>query len=731
MIMIGLILRWIGNILMLIFIYAASFFRSNDKKNYLPLTNAEILPEEELLHAKNSEQKSDKKDNLSSKEIAKQVGGMLYDRENMPLIATAATLSILNTGLNLFTPYLLSETMRLLSSQEETTTIGGLTFSRATLITALMSCYGLSQIIPNFRQRVLAPVNAKNQGKLLVRINEHLISKSLQYQSDTAMSDQMVLMQKGYMLSNLGSPMLNQIAPTLIEVAIACSVLSRQYGLSMGLGLLTFISTYSYYCAVKTEKIIEVREIAVKAGNAGYEQYCNAITQYKMMRDFGKFNETMAKVNLSTNKAVETEINAIAEILKIELGQIGISQVGMFIPSLYIGLNIQSGQFSPQDFIVVTTYLHQLANLLPTFGSAVNQLFSFYPDLQLVFKELVKGHEVVDLHPNNMLYIASGMPPSIEFDNVTFTYPIRPNETEGKTILKNMSFTIPAGKKVALISKSGEGKSTIFKLLYGYYQVTSGKIKINGQDISKVSLTDLQRKLTIFEQSPELFLGTIRENIVYGSPHSSEITDAMIWEKAREANLESFLLGFKEKLDTNVGENGKQLSGGQQQRVCILRALFKGGVINLLDEVTSSLDGESATEVVQGIASASPNTTSLMITHKLSELKYIDEILVIADGQVTAQGTHEALLQSCDLYQQKWVAYSHHQTSSVNSDSENASSRSSSTSLMLATLGPTKMPDSTKEIIHHQQQEIILLPKQASEDIDPDTEFNIYSKFSK
>jgi len=140
---------------------------------------------------------------------------------------------------------------------------------------------------------------------------------------------------------------------------------------------------------------------------------------------------------------------------------------------------------------------------------------------------------------------------------------------------------------------------------------------------------------------------------------------------------------------------------------------------------------ESATEVVQGIATASPNTTSLMITHKLSELQYIDEILVIADGQVIAQDTHEALLQSCELYQQKWAAYSHHQTSSVNSDTDNVSSRSSSTSLMLGALGPATMPDSTKEVMNHQhqQQEMSILPKLFSEERIEDTEFNIYSTF--
>ena len=356
----GWILRLIGNIFMLIFIYCTSLFRSRDSKNYQAVVQdpnslaIEITKDEQYPQADIN--KSDNAPNLPAKDIAKQLSNVLFKQENIPTMAVAGALSIFNTGLNLFTPYLFGETINLLSSQEETTTIGGVEFSRAALIAALITTFSLAQIIPNIRDQIMAPVNTKNTGDFLLRLNKHLLHKSLRYQATTPQSKQMILMQKGYPISNLGTPLLSQIGPTAIEAAIACYVLSNQYGLPMGLGLFTFLASYTYYSAVNTEKIIKTRDISLTTGNAAYEQFCDAIAQYKIMHDFGKFTETMKKVKASLDKAMEADKNAMQELQKVSLGQIGMSRIAMLIPSLYVGLQIQSGQYKIQDFTMLITY---------------------------------------------------------------------------------------------------------------------------------------------------------------------------------------------------------------------------------------------------------------------------------------------------------------------------------------------------------------------------------------
>ena len=208
---------------------------------------------------------------------------------------------------------------------------------------------------------------------------------------------------------------------------------------------------------------------------------------------------------------------------------------------------------------------------------------------------------------------------------------------------------------MVLVGKSGAGKSALLNLLYGYYQPTSGTIKINDQDISGISLNALQRNITLFRQKSNLFKGTIRQNICYGAELPATVTDDAIWALARDLNLFDFLNELDQKLDTDVGEGGESISGGEQQKIAILRGLIgKNSPIWLLDEVTSSLDSQAALQVLQTIDSASEGVTRLMITHKLTGMQDADQIIVLDKGKIVAQGKHDALMHTSELYTQLW-----------------------------------------------------------------------------
>jgi ABC-type multidrug transport system fused ATPase/permease subunit len=224
----------------------------------------------------------------------------------------------------------------------------------------------------------------------------------------------------------------------------------------------------------------------------------------------------------------------------------------------------------------------------------------------------------------------------IDYRNVAFRYPTRPD----LAVLKNISFDIQAGEKIALVGPSGAGKSTIVQLLMQFYELSAGRILVDGRDVRQYDLTELRRHIGIVPQETILFGGSIRENIAYGKTDAS---DQEVIQAARKANAWQFIESFPEGLDTLVGERGIKLSGGQRQRIAIARAILKNPAILILDEATSSLDSESEKLVQQAMDELMRNRTSIIIAHRLSTIRKVDKILVIDGGRIVEQGSHEEL----------------------------------------------------------------------------------------
>lgn len=594
--------------------------------------------------------------------IAEQLGLLIFSKENAPRITVAAFLTGITTGLNFLSPYLFSEAINLLSSDEEETNIAGITLNRNELITALIASFALAHSLPAVRDKIMIPVTLLNTTKVLKNGINHLLKKSLNYHVNTEFGDQIVLIQKGFTLSSIGTPLLTQIAPTIVETTIACGLLSSQYGIEMGVGIAALLSTYVIYSVNTTKPIIDAREKSLQINNAFWEAFFSAVTRYKTMRDCGRLDDTIASQDIALANWAQAEIHAAELPLTVGFGHLTISYTSMLAAALYVGSGVQSGRYTIQDFVLIIGYLQQLSSLLPAFGQAVNQLVAAYPDLKYVFSELAKPDEVVDLYPFVPLLLSKGVAPSIEFENVEFSYPPKPGQDKSAPIFTNLSFKIESNERVAFVSKSGVGKTTIFNLLYGYYAPSKGKIKINGQDIWKVSLVSVQNQIGLFGQDPNLFKGTLRENICYGAQHPELVTDEMILKIAADVNLSEFIEGLPNKLDTQVGETGKSLSGGQRQKAAILRGMLKQTSIRMLDEVTAPFDSQAAMDVLQRINQSAEGMTSLMITHKLTEVQYVDRIFVLDEGKVLAAGSHDELLQTCTLYQGLWRAYNEQNT---------------------------------------------------------------------
>jgi ABC-type multidrug transport system fused ATPase/permease subunit len=645
---------------------------------------------------------------ISAWEITSQFTSIIFAKDNLPRIAGATVLTGLHTGLNFLAPYLFGETISLLSNDDNTTTVAGIELTREALISLLIASYALTQIVPNLRDQLMVPVTTRNTKEIITKSTEHLLQKPLSYQVNTPFSDQIYFMQKSFAVSSIGTPLLTQIAPIIVEICIACAVLSTRYGPMMGSGLLGLLASYTAYGSLTTRPIINAREASLKAGNEAFENFAGAIKRYKTMHDFGHFDYVMKGVNEAISKMCETDRVALLRPLQISIGHYSLSNIAVLIAALYVGIGVKSNQFSVQEFVVIVGYLNQLSSLLPSFGAAMNQLFASYPDLRFVFRELAKSDKITDAYPDASLAIIENSPPIIEFDNVCFSYPANTNTEQKPPLFQNLSFTITSGQTVALVSESGAGKTTIFNLLYRYYAPTSGTIRINGQDIAKVGLNSLQKHISLLGQNPNLFKGSMRDNIRFGAANPDEVTDEIIFQLARSANLEEFIRSFHSQLDTDVGEDGKALSGGQQQKVAILRGLLKQGAIRLLDEITAPFDSNSASSILHSIKQSSQSVTTLMITHKLTEAQCADLILVIDQGQVIAQGTHDELLTSCSLYQRLWQAY-------ISEENPANTRLASSTASILTALGGAAVHSSKEE--HKSEDDILpVISRHSSEE---------------
>lgn len=584
---------------------------------------------------------------VSAWKIVTSLSTIILSKENRPQIIAASVLTAINSALNFVAPYILGETIDSFVNNREPE-FAGMEVNTVTILLMLFAAGTLNQLVPNFRDQVLAPVAACNTRKILNSITEHQLHKSLDYHSKTPFGDQVYLLQKGFATASVGTNLLTHIAPSLFEITMAVAVLSARYDAGLGLGVVGTAAMFTLYSAKTTKPVIESRELSLRKTNIAWEKITNAMKQYKNIHDFGKYEYEMSKVREAVIEAMDSEIKAMTSPLKVGVGQIIIPRLGMLAACLYVGVGVTKSQFSVDDFVLLINYLEKLSSLLPSVGAQVNGLFASYPDLRFVFGELNKPDEMIDSFPSRELKLDESAP-HIRFENVTFGYKDKP------PLFENISFEIKAGQTVAFVSKSGGGKSSLFKLLYRYNDPSAGTIYINDQDISEVSLTSLRSSIGLIAQTPNLFNGTIRENIQYGARDPESVADAQIWAMARRINLSEFLDNFEKKLDTPVGEDGKGLSGGEQQRVAILRSLFKPASIRLFDEITSGLDSVTADDILAGIENVTRGQTKLFITHKLMEAQGADKIIVLHEGKIIAQGTHQQLLGACDLYQELWV----------------------------------------------------------------------------
>jgi ABC-type transport system involved in Fe-S cluster assembly fused permease/ATPase subunit len=326
----------------------------------------------------------------------------------------------------------------------------------------------------------------------------------------------------------------------------------------------------------------------------------------------------------------------------LNFGQGLIFGIGMTIVMILSALEVQKGNQTLGDFVFINAMLMQLSIPLNFIGFVYREIRQGLADIEQMFDLLAIDQEITDKPGAKTLEVSDA---TIRFDKVDFAY------DEKRKILKGLDFEVPAGNTIAIVGPSGAGKSTISRLLFRFYDVTGGKITIDGQDIRDVTQASLRAAIGMVPQDTVLFNDTIRYNIRYGRPDAS---DAEVEEAAKLAQIHDFIMTLPDGYDSMVGERGLKLSGGEKQRVSIARTILKAPPILILDEATSALDTHTEQEIQAALKMVSKDRTTLVIAHRLSTVVDADQIIVMGEGRIVERGTHAELLKLDGAYASMW-----------------------------------------------------------------------------
>ncbi len=436
--------------------------------------------------------------------------------------------------------------------------------------------------------------------------------------------------------------MLFNVLPTLFEIGLVCGILLYRYDFRFA--AITFLSVVGYiaFTVLVTEWRIRFRREMNRSESEANTKAIDSLLNFETVKYFGNEAHEEERFDRSLERYQKAAVRSQVTLSGLNMGQGAIIALGLIGVMLLAAFGVRDGTMTIGDFVLVNTFLIQLYLPLGFLGFVYREIRQSLVDMEAMFSLLAVDREIEDRPDARALEVAGG---EIVFDRVHFGY------EADRGILRDVSFTVPAGGTFAIIGPSGAGKSTISRLLFRFYDVTGGTIRIDGQDIRDVTQESCRSAIGIVPQDTVLFNDTIGYNIRYGRPGA---TDAEVEEAARLAHVHDFVCGLPQGYRTVVGERGLKLSGGEKQRVAIARTILKEPAILMFDEATSALDSHTEKEIQASIHEVSADRTTLIIAHRLSTIVDADEILVLDAGRVVERGSHGALMARDGLYAAMW-----------------------------------------------------------------------------
>jgi ATP-binding cassette subfamily B protein len=437
--------------------------------------------------------------------------------------------------------------------------------------------------------------------------------------------------------------MMVNTAPALVEFLVIAVIFVIMFGVSYLGVLVVTIWLYLWFTIKASNWRISIRRDMNESDTDANSKAVDSLLNFETVKYFANERMEAERFDRSMARYERSAVRIWTSLGVLNFGQAVIFYAGTAIIGVLAVNGVLSGRLTAGDFVLLITFLMQIYRPLNMIGFVYREIRQGLTDIEEMFKLLAQDPEVEDT-PGAAALVVSG--PVIRFEDVKFHY------DPDREILKGIDFEVPAGKTTAIVGPTGAGKSTISRLLFRFYDVTGGRITIDGQDIREVTQASLRHAIGMVPQDTVLFNDTIAYNIRYGRPDAS---DAEVAEAADLAQIGDFIASLPQGYDTPVGERGLKLSGGEKQRVAIARTILKGPPILILDEATSALDTKTEQDIKTALDAVSRNRTTLVIAHRLSTVVDADEIIVLRDGLIAERGTHQMLLLRDGLYAQMWA----------------------------------------------------------------------------
>ena len=512
---------------------------------------------------------------------------------------------------------------------------------------ALLLTYGISRILAQafgeLRDAVFTRVAQRAIRLAGLKTFRHLHRLSLRFHLERKTGGVSRAVERGTKgIEFLLRFMLFNILPTILEVLLVCGILWNLYGISYALLTFGTLVAYVAWTLLITEWRLQFRRRMNDMDSEANTKAIDSLLNFETVKYFGNEEHETRRFDEALKSYEQAAIRSETSLALLNVGQGVIIAIGVTAAMIMAGYGVAGGGMTVGDFVLVNSYLIQVFMPLNFLGFVYREIKRSLADMEAMFDLLGQNPEIADDPAARTLSAGAG---HIQVENLSFAYDKR------RPVLKDISFDLPPGRKLAIVGPSGSGKSTISRLLYRFYEADEGVIRIDGDDIRHVTQDSLRAAIGIVPQDTVLFNDTIYYNIAYGDPQASP---AEVEEAARLASIHDFIMSLPDGYQSTVGERGLKLSGGEKQRVAIARTILKDPRILIFDEATSALDSKTEQDILASFREVSKDRTTLTIAHRLSTVIDADKIIVLQDGVIVETGTHTELLAANDIYADMW-----------------------------------------------------------------------------
>ena len=503
-------------------------------------------------------------------------------------------------------------------------------------------------IFGEIRDSIFGRVTENAMRKIALNVFNHLHTLDLEFHLSRKMGGLSRDIERGTSgISFLMRFLLFNIVPTLLEILMVTGILFYNYGAAFAVIIITSVTTYIIFSVLVTDWRNSYVRTMNEMDSQSSTYALDSLMNFETVKYFNNEQYEANQFDSNLKKLEDARMQNRLSLVALNSGQAVIISISITVIMILASRMVVDGRMTIGDLVLVNAFMVQLFIPLNFLGFVYREIKRALADVEHMFSLIAVVPAIEDKPDSADLKITNG---EITFDNLSFSY------KSDRQILFNINLTIPPGKKYALVGPSGSGKSTIARLLFRFYDIESGKLCMDGQDLRDVTQDSLRQAIGIVPQDTVLFNNSIYYNIAYGSPQA---TDVEVKHAARLAHLDDFIKQLPDGYDTLVGERGLKVSGGEKQRIAIARMLLKRPTIMIFDEATSSLDSTAEQAIIGALNEISATRTTLIIAHRLSTIIDADGIVVLRHGKIVEQGTHQELLEHKGVYAKMWEIQQH------------------------------------------------------------------------